>query len=133
MCRSCYNLEVKENAKYIYNGGSQHIGKSGLTNYMEHKEEYKRRATERARENKKFIREYKQSLKCTDCGSSFPDFPEVIEFDHLDSSTKIAAVAQLLQFGHSIKKVKAEIKKCEPVCANCHRIRTVKRRNASIV
>lgn len=59
---------------------------------------------------------------CKDCGVKYPT--ECMDFDHLENK----------EFGigdHSVKdieKILAEIAKCEVVCANCHRIRTKKRR-----
>jgi hypothetical protein len=64
---------------------------------------------------------------CTDCGRSFP--PEAMDFDHV-RGTKIAGISQLVRGSHSLEAVLAEIAKCELVCANCHRIRTARRRGS---
>ena len=65
-----------------------------------------------------FLREH----PCVDCGERDP---LVLEFDHLrDKDFDIAR-------GYvdcSLEKLLAEISKCEVVCANCHRRRTVTRR-----
>lgn len=71
------------------------------------------------------LRDYKKSLKCADCGFSGMNNPEVIDFDHIKGK-KIKNI-NILRSTASFKKVMVEILKCEPVCANCHRIRTVKR------
>ena len=62
---------------------------------------------------------------CKDCGLVSPDFPEVFDLDHLDPSKKFKAIAEMRSY--SWERVKEEAAKCELVCANCHRIRTVKR------
>lgn len=75
---------------------------------------------------RKYVRELKLSSGCMDCGGMF-DVPEVLEFDHVGED-KDRAVAILVGRGISLARLQAEIAKCEIVCANCHRIRTVTRR-----
>lgn len=70
------------------------------------------------------IREFTRqarSVPCADCKKVYPYY--VMDFDHLDRSTKEFDVARMLNCG-SLEKVKAEVAKCEVVCSNCHRIRT---------
>ena len=70
----------------------------------------------RRREVHRWMCEYLQTHPCMDCG--IKDI-RVLEFDHLDD--KLENVSNLLD---SLVKLKAEIAKCEVVCANCHKIRT---------
>ena len=65
-----------------------------------------------------------KSKPCADCKKRYP--PYVMDFDHLGSKKKTAAVSALLRRS-AYKQALAEVKKCELVCANCHRIRTFKR------
>ena len=74
----------------------------------------------------KKLEEYKKTLTCTDCPET--DF-RVIEFDHLGED-KTGNIADLVGSGWSWKSILKEIGKCDPVCANCHRIRTYERRLA---
>lgn len=60
---------------------------------------------------------------CTDCGQTFPHY--VMDFDHLGN--KKHSISEMRQ-GFVWEKILEEISKCELVCANCHRIRTHKRR-----
>lgn len=62
---------------------------------------------------------------CQDCGGSF--HPWVMELDHRDSTTKTAAVANLVSKGCTDARLLEEIGKCDVVCANCHRMRTYRR------
>ncbi len=62
---------------------------------------------------------------CVDCGEK--DIL-VLDFDHLPGSKKEFSIARGA-LRHSWEKIKAEIDKCEVVCANCHRRRTAKRGN----
>jgi hypothetical protein len=71
-----------------------------------------------------FIRRYKALVGCVDCGIKNPI---VLEFDHLDGSKKIGNISNMVD--RRLSALKKEIRKCEVVCANCHRIRTEKRKN----
>lgn len=82
---------------------------------------------ERQKKRRNTITEHYRKIKevpCTDCKQEFPGY--VMEFDHLrDKKFTIGA-----NFWKKSKElVDAEIEKCDVVCANCHRIRTYKRRN----
>ena len=91
--------------------------------YQEHKDLYKARAAESSKklrkERQEYVRTVKNETPCADCQVSYPYW--VMDFDHLhDKEHKIS----LMVSGYSMKKLKAEIDKCEIVCANCHRDRT---------
>lgn len=58
---------------------------------------------------------------CHGCGQLLPD---VLEWDHLDPTTKTAAVTRLVASGYSWARVEAELAKCVPMCASCHLRRT---------
>lgn len=92
----------------------------------ENRERYYALDAARRAEMSAYVRGIKASSSCVDCDQSFSDFPEVLEFDHIGTD-KIAAVARLVGQGCGRAKIDAEIAKCELVCANCHRIRTVRR------
>lgn len=64
----------------------------------------------------------KKALPCSDCGRALA--PEAMDFDHINED-KTAGVASMWSWGR--QKVEAELAKCELVCANCHRERTVSR------
>jgi hypothetical protein len=66
-----------------------------------------------------FIREYKVSLGCKDCG--YKQHHVALEFDHIGKKEINVCLAK------SIKQAKKEIEKCEVVCSNCHSIRTFNR------
>ena len=58
---------------------------------------------------------------CTDCGIRYPAC--VMEFDHVRGE-KYMDVSRIKK---SVRLVQLEIEKCDLVCANCHRIRTMGR------
>ena len=56
---------------------------------------------------------------CIDCGESRL---VLLDFDHIDPTTKINHVSRLLD--HKFETLLREIDKCEIRCANCHRLKT---------
>jgi len=66
--------------------------------------------------------------KCFDCKKEYP--PEVFDFDHC-SGEKVEEIATLIR-DKPWTEVLEELKKCELVCSNCHRVRTVRRGGWSI-
>lgn len=68
-----------------------------------------------------------KSKPCSDCGGSFPHY--VMDWDHVpERGKKISCVSGLVS-GRKItaSALQEEMKKCDLVCANCHKIRTHKR------
>ena len=61
---------------------------------------------------------------CSDCGNTFPS--ECMDWDHRPGEVKVGCVTTLIQ--GNLEIALKEIEKCDLVCANCHRIRTAKRR-----
>lgn len=68
------------------------------------------------------IHEMKKTLSCVYCGISNP---LCIDFDHIDRSSKSATPATMITGGYKWEDVLAEIEKCQPVCANCHRMKSI--------
>jgi hypothetical protein len=64
----------------------------------------------------KFL-EYKKTLSCSFCGLSDH---RVLEFHHVGN--KDYNISSMVNHGYSWSKVEKEIKKCIPLCCNCHRI-----------
>lgn len=97
---------------------------AGRRHYAKHKQSVRAKVTKRTREHRKnlrkFIIEFKTGKPCMDCGKSFP--PCAMDFDH--QADKVASIANAVARGFSIERLLVEIKKCELVCANCHRVRT---------
>lgn len=91
-----------------------------------HQEGYteKLREQDRTRYKKvqKFIRRYKTIVGCADCG--YKKHHVALDFDHISGrGEKLINVCN----AKSIQQAKEEIRKCEVVCSNCHRIRTYER------
>ena len=69
---------------------------------------------------------YEQKSKpCLDCRRTF--HPSAMQFDHLPGCEKVRDVSTLVMRG-CMTMARAEILKCDLVCANCHAVRTYLRR-----
>jgi hypothetical protein len=79
-----------------------------------------RAARKSLRDEKRAIVTAAKDVPCADCGQRYPAV--VMDFDH--QRDKRYKVSRLAQTNHSVKALRAEMDKCEVVCANCHRIRT---------
>ncbi len=60
---------------------------------------------------------------CVDCGEADP---LVLEFDHVDPSTKRGALYTLAHSAYGWDTILVELQRCEVRCANCHRRRTAR-------
>lgn len=83
----------------------------------------------RADGNRKKAAKIKLERGCSDCGYNIDSY--ALEFDHRENSGipysgKSRTVASMMYLNWNL--VLAEIAKCDVVCANCHAIRTFKRR-----
>ena len=56
-----------------------------------------------------------------DCGQRYPYY--VMDLDHVRGK-KVMHVGSMASRRFSLEKLRQEIAKCDPVCANCHRVRT---------
>jgi hypothetical protein len=91
--------------------------------YVAHREKEIQRRIKDIQRGKQKLYEYKATLNCSRCGRSFPDCPAVIDLHHKGEDPKLKKVNLLVgASGLSSKRVQAELAKCIPLCANCHRI-----------
>ena len=80
----------------------------------------------RAKTNADAIRELK-STPCLDCDGTFPHY--VMEFDHVPERGEKKFTISTLAGSRTMNAptMKAELAKCDIICANCHGIRTHER------
>ena len=71
---------------------------------------------------REWLHELKKTMSCIYCGE---DNPLVIDLDHIDPATKVHTPAHMLTGGYAWDRVLEEVNKCQPVCANCHRIKSI--------
>ena len=70
-----------------------------------------------------YVDKVKAEAGCMDCGLH-PEYSQVLEFDHRPDEVKLFHISDRMGSG-TMEDFIAEIAKCDIVCANCHRIRTV--------
>lgn len=67
----------------------------------------------------RWLRWYKEKKGCSICGYNKSGY--ALDFNHLDpSQKKFNASGRMLNY--SLKRIFNEIRKCNIMCANCHRI-----------
>jgi hypothetical protein len=69
---------------------------------------------------RRWLREYKASLVCADCGERHP---ATLDFHHPNAAEKELSIGEATRVGWSIQRLRTEIEKCIVLCANCHRKR----------
>lgn len=74
-------------------------------------------------EERKAVRDYiyndKVSRGCQRCPERRPS---TLQYHHRDRSTKLASISEMVAQNQPLETVKAEIIKCDLLCANCHAV-----------
>lgn len=95
--------------------------------YEKHKDEHKKnvlvRKVSARQEARQFVLDYLSTHPCIQCGESDPI---VLEFHHVGGKER--EISFMITGGYPIAKIQSEIAKCQVLCANCHRRKTVKER-----
>jgi hypothetical protein len=99
-CKVCQRLKVNEHY---------------ANNMQYYKDKAFKRDTKVIAYHRSFLITYLRNHPCIDCGNSDV---EVLQFDHIDRTTKLNEVSNLLS--GSTQKLLDEIAKCQIRCANCH-------------
>ncbi len=93
--------------------------------YLKYGDQYRLRAKARRIEIRRSIQrnlvEYLKDKKCAQCTES--DI-RVLEFDHINPNDKKFGIALAVRNGMKWEAILFEIKKCQILCANCHKKRT---------
>jgi hypothetical protein len=93
--------------------------------YQKNKERHNATVKSRRKMILKWVKDYKNGLKCERCSENHP---ACLQFHHKDPSKKVLGIRQAVKRNWSVKRIQAEILKCEVLCANCH----VKEHNAHL-
>lgn len=91
--------------------------KYGAGWYQRNKEKVMERNKQRRRAILDWLRRYKSTLKCIDCGIKHP---AVLCFHHRDPKNKKFTISDDRLRITSLKRLQSEIEKCDVVCVNCH-------------
>ena len=79
--------------------------------------------------NYQWLTEYKRQRGCNKCGINNPI---VLDFHHKNERDKLFTVSSFRR-AVGFNRIENEIKKCEIVCANCHRILHDEIKNSEII
>lgn len=123
-CKECWNKQNREkrNPEKERQRGKEYYQKN-KARVIERTKQWakdnpeKRREIVREMRNRRYqeFLKLKESLSCIICGESDP---ACIDFHHLDENQKEYQISDLVM---SREKMVEELKKCVPICANCHR------------
>jgi 5-methylcytosine-specific restriction endonuclease McrA len=83
----------------------------------------KRHKSKISRDIRVYIVDLKSKTPCKDCGKVF--HPVAMDFDHVHGKKKFSIGSSNMSSWQSVLN---EISKCEIVCSNCHRVRTLMRK-----
>jgi hypothetical protein len=133
-CATCKQWKEEESFNWRYKSlGVRHptcrdCHKPFRRNWYEgHKERHLQQVKARKREARNVAREYVWNYlsthPCVNCGESDP---VVLEFHHRAGKDK--AVSEMVAGGYPISTIQTEINKCDVLCANCHRKKTMEER-----
>lgn len=128
--KTCGTCHIEKDLSLFSKRGNIHQSKCKPCHSAYRKQHYnnnKQKYCDKAVRNKaKYRNEYYEWLStksCMDCGNKDT---RVLEQDHLrNKEFNIAALVG----GRTLSSMMDELEKCETVCANCHRIRTMTRGN----
>lgn len=74
-----------------------------------------------------FVHQFLRQHPCVHCGE---EDPVVLEFNHIDPALKSGNISEMIRTGTSVRRLQAEIAKCEVLCANCHQQHTIRGKTA---
>lgn len=114
VCRECSRLRAQRDR--LNPAKKQKDRESSAKWRREHPEENKRRYTAEFEKKKQILLDARAS-GCIKCGETHP---ACLDFHHRDPSEKEGHIGEFRKFG--MKRLLAEIAKCDVLCANCHRI-----------
>jgi len=92
-------------------------------NKERHLEQVKARKHEARNVAREYVWQYLSTHPCVECGESNP---VVLEFHHRQGKDR--AVSEMVTGGYPTSTIQSEIDKCDVLCANCHRKRTMQER-----
>lgn len=95
-----------------------HVNSAGKDITKKQAERMKERGALLSTLKRSWYLEFRAKQKCKYCGL---DDPHVLEFHHIDPTTKIQKINQMhSSTGYTMQKLQEEIEKCIPLCRNCH-------------
>lgn len=131
ICTYCKEEKSFDQFRFRNKAKNQYVSwcKLCFSNYEKEKwktSEYRRQNNknhnlERRKHKKQMVKDHLKNCACVVCGNK--DF-RVLEFDHINRKNKKYNISDMAGAGLGWKTILNEIKKCQVLCANCHRIKT---------
>lgn len=115
-CWECRGQYAKENFERL---------QQWRKDYNEQTKTARQVASKARREEAKAFVDWFKDQPCTDCKKKFP--PVCMDLDHVRGE-KVRNISALVSGAYKGELIVEELRKCEVVCANCHRIRTHQRK-----
>lgn len=75
----------------------------------------------RRRKKQDYVNQIK-SISCMDCLKQYNYWQ--MDLDHREPANKLMTICEMIRRNFAMNKIIAEVAKCDPICANCHRERT---------
>ena len=96
-----------------------------------HRRTHPRRIEQKRRYHAELVEWYRRlkDAPCSDCGGRFHH--AAMAWDHREPATNSSDVSSMIGRTHSRRQIVDEIAKCDLVCANCHAVRTFRRRGVA--
>lgn len=125
LCDECLNDKNSIDQKPESISLPDNVNWSDITSYQRYYYKNREEEIERLNKRKQKIREWyrneiKPQYQRVECGESHP---ATIDFHHPEGTGKDDSISRLLSNSASKQRILEEIKRCIPLCANCHRIR----------
>ena len=115
-CKGCEN----ESARAYYKENRQHVRDRMCVG---------RKSRNITAQNKNI--EIKTNTPCAICNKKF--HPYAMDWDHIDPKTKSYEISEMIASGYSWHLIESEMKKCQLLCALCHKEKTHKKENYKAV
>lgn len=87
--------------------------------YNKNKKYYIDKASKRNKEYTLWFQEFKNTLKCINCGE---DHPACLDFHHRDRNAKEITITTAVGKKWAKERLLKELEKCDVLCCKCHRI-----------
>lgn len=122
--RTCHRCKVEQPIDQFYvEAEARATVRKGKKHKMPCRKCQQRYQAERRAPRQAIADKIKMDAGCMDCGLH-PEHAQVLEFDHRPDEVKLFHISDRMVSG-TVADLLAEIAKCDVVCANCHRVRTV--------
>ena len=87
---------------------------------------------------RKIARDYVNNIKieskrCVNCNFFDINNLQILNFDHIDEKTKQYNISHMVGGGNCTESIQKEIDKCQILCGNCHRKKTLRQFNYPIL